>query len=197
MYICFFILSFSIFHPAPTPSVRGEECRLMVWDTAGQEEFDAITKAYYRGAQVCIIVFSTVDRESFLAIERWKKKVDAEVSGVVTCVVQNKIDLIDEACMTPEEVDRVVKELKLKLLRTSVKENFNVEAVFDYLATRYLEKRRRSSRQQPKITSSVCNSETDIIPSPTVSVGNGGQSFQIRKDSPNHKIKRKKSCVVL
>ena len=27
-----------------------------------------------------------------------------------------------------EEVDRVVKELKLKLLRTSVKENFNVEA---------------------------------------------------------------------
>ena len=94
----------------------------MVWDTAGQEEFDAITKAYYRGAhrvplighstqsppffqllelkktqqtmchrvmshhimsflfflsgaQVCIIVFSTVDRESFLAIERWKNKV--------------------------------------------------------------------------------------------------------------------------
>lgn len=26
--------------------------RIMVWDTAGQEEFDAITKAYYRGAQV-------------------------------------------------------------------------------------------------------------------------------------------------
>ena len=23
--------------------------RLMLWDTAGQEEFDAITKAYYRG----------------------------------------------------------------------------------------------------------------------------------------------------
>ena len=27
-----------------------------------------------------------------------------------------------------EEVDRVVKELKLKLFRTSVKENFNVDA---------------------------------------------------------------------
>ena len=24
----------------------------MLWDTAGQEEFDALTKAYYRGAQV-------------------------------------------------------------------------------------------------------------------------------------------------
>jgi len=29
--------------------INGEETRLMLWDTAGQEEFDAITKAYYRG----------------------------------------------------------------------------------------------------------------------------------------------------
>ena len=28
--------------------VNGEDVRLMLWDTAGQEEFDAITKAYYR-----------------------------------------------------------------------------------------------------------------------------------------------------
>ena len=26
-----------------------EEVRFMVWDTAGQEEFDAVTRAYYRG----------------------------------------------------------------------------------------------------------------------------------------------------
>ena len=47
----------------------------MLWDTAGQEEYDAITKAYYRGAQACVLVFSTTDRESFLAIEGWKQKV--------------------------------------------------------------------------------------------------------------------------
>ena len=29
-------------------SVNGEDVRLMLWDTAGQEEFDCITKAYYR-----------------------------------------------------------------------------------------------------------------------------------------------------
>ena len=27
----------------------GEDCRMMVWDTAGQEEFDAMTRTYYRG----------------------------------------------------------------------------------------------------------------------------------------------------
>ena len=31
--------------------VGGEDVRLMLWDTAGQEEFDAITKAYYRGRE--------------------------------------------------------------------------------------------------------------------------------------------------
>lgn len=47
----------------------------MLWDTAGQEEFDAITKAYYRGAQACVLAFSTVDRDSFEAAHAWKLKV--------------------------------------------------------------------------------------------------------------------------
>ena len=28
--------------------IGGEDVRMMVWDTAGQEEFDTITRAYYR-----------------------------------------------------------------------------------------------------------------------------------------------------
>lgn len=55
--------------------VDGEEVRLMLWDTAGQEEFDAITKAYYRGAQACVLAFSTTDRDSFEAAHSWKLKV--------------------------------------------------------------------------------------------------------------------------
>lgn len=48
----------------------------MLWDTAGQEEFDAITKAYYRGAQACVLAFSTTDRDSFEAAHSWKLKVN-------------------------------------------------------------------------------------------------------------------------
>ena len=67
-----------------TISVNCEEVRLMLWDTAGQEEFDAITKAYYRGAQAAVLAFSTVDRCSFEAIRSWKKKVtEATTSSLV------------------------------------------------------------------------------------------------------------------
>ena len=65
----------------------------MLWDTAGQEEFDAITKAYYRGAQACVVAFSTTDRASFDAVQKWKKKVEDECGAIPMVLVQNKIDL--------------------------------------------------------------------------------------------------------
>lgn len=91
-YKCLFILIIQVNRASATgkaPSIQnmstnllifnsridGEEVRLMLWDTAGQEEFDAITKAYYRGAHACVLAFSTTDRDSFLALHSWKLKV--------------------------------------------------------------------------------------------------------------------------
>uniref|UniRef100_A0A2K6KPE9 Ras-related protein Rab-23 n=1 Tax=Rhinopithecus bieti TaxID=61621 RepID=A0A2K6KPE9_RHIBE len=106
--------------------VNDEDVRLMLWDTAGQEEFDAITKAYYRGAQACVLVFSTTDRESFEAVSSWREKVVAEVGDIPTVLVQNKIDLLDDSCIKNEEAEALAKRLKLRFYRTSVKEDLNV-----------------------------------------------------------------------
>uniref|UniRef100_A0A3B3U8P2 Ras-related protein Rab-23 n=1 Tax=Poecilia latipinna TaxID=48699 RepID=A0A3B3U8P2_9TELE len=112
--------------------VNGEEVRLMLWDTAGQEEFDAITKAYYRGAQACVLVFSTTDRESYQAIDNWREKVEAEVGNIPTVLVQNKIDLLEETVIKNEEAEALAKRLKLRFYRASVKEDLNVnEGVFN------------------------------------------------------------------
>lgn len=69
----------------------GEEVRLMLWDTAGQEEFDAITKAYYRGAQACVLAFSTTDRDSFEAAHSWKLKVSDYAWNTVNEFISNMI----------------------------------------------------------------------------------------------------------
>ena len=55
--------------------VDDHQVRLMLWDTAGQEEFDAITRTYYRGANACVLACSVTDKESFLALPKWKTKV--------------------------------------------------------------------------------------------------------------------------
>ncbi|KAA0717619.1 Ras-related protein [Triplophysa tibetana] len=119
--------------------VNGEDVRLMLWDTAGQEEFDAITKAYYRGAQACVLVFSTTDRESFEAISSWREKVEMEVGDIPTVLVQNKIDLLDDTVIKNEEAEGLAKRLKLRFYRTSVKEDLNVnEGVFNTTGASHL-----------------------------------------------------------
>lgn len=55
----------------------------MLWDTAGQEEFDAITAAYYRGAHACVLAYSATDRDSFDAIPSWKLKVRVQRVGTM------------------------------------------------------------------------------------------------------------------
>ena len=52
LQLCLFV--FDTHHHTSSPCmyayrVQDNDTRLMLWDTAGQEEFDAITKAYYRG----------------------------------------------------------------------------------------------------------------------------------------------------
>lgn len=116
--------------------IDGEDVRIMLWDTAGQEEFDAITKAYYRGAQACVLTFSTTDRASFEAVRDWKRKVENECQEIPTVIVQNKIDLIDQAVVTADEVETLAQQLNCRLIRTSVKEDVNVASVFRYLATK-------------------------------------------------------------
>jgi GTPase SAR1 family protein len=45
-----------------------------IWDTAGQEEFSKLTRNYYKGAQACVLAYSTTDRESFDAIPKWMQQ---------------------------------------------------------------------------------------------------------------------------
>lgn len=78
------------------------------------------------GAGAAVLVFSTTDRDSFDAIRSWRAKVEAECGSIPMTLVQNKIDLMDKATMTPEEVEGLARSLQMRLYRTCVKDNMNV-----------------------------------------------------------------------
>ena len=108
-------------------SVNGVRVHLMLWDTAGQEEFDALTKAYYRVSDGCVLAFSTTDIQSFEAIEKWKKKVEFECGPIPMVLVQNKSDLMEESRVSPQSVERLAKNLNLPVFQTSSKNNLNID----------------------------------------------------------------------
>lgn len=116
----------------------GEEVTYLLWDTAGQEEYDAITRTYYKGAGACILAFSTTDLASFEAVESWYQKVTDECGTIAMVLVQNKVDLMDDAAMDATQVEFLAKKLRLKLYRTCVKDDLNVSEVFSHLGSEFV-----------------------------------------------------------
>jgi Ras-related protein Rab-23 len=118
----------------------GEDMRLMIWDTAGQEEFADMTRVYYQGAAACVVAFSTTDLASFKAGERWRGTVKDQCDNIPMVLVQNKVDLIDQAVMSKEEANALADRTGLRFYRTSVQENYQVDEIFKYLADCYLQR---------------------------------------------------------
>lgn len=82
-----------------------KEVELRLWDTAGQEEYEALRKQAYPGAAVIIIAFSLVNRDSFANIPEWKKDFSKEAPDAKIVLVGTKEDLVDNE----EEVDKLTK----------------------------------------------------------------------------------------
>ncbi|KAJ2349465.1 hypothetical protein GGF43_004409, partial [Coemansia sp. RSA 2618] len=47
------------------------ECRLQLWDSAGQERFRAMTQMYYRGANAVVLVYDITNEDSFKDVDTW------------------------------------------------------------------------------------------------------------------------------
>ena len=111
-----------------------------IWDTAGQDHFNAITRRYYRGADACLIVFAINDKDSFIQVKSWHKKMKNECGDIPTALVMSKIDLKQEQKISDEEAEKLAKELGVKLFKVSSKEGIMVEECFEYLAEKNYQK---------------------------------------------------------
>ena len=71
-----------------------ESVRLVIWDIAGQPQFQSLRRRYYEGCSGLILVYSVVDREAFDNCTKWL----VEAKGFMDkfpalIIVGNKIDL--------------------------------------------------------------------------------------------------------
>ena len=110
------------------------EVEFYIWDTAGQDYYNAITRRYYKGADAALIVFSVIDKESFDNVSSWYDKVINECDHIPIILVMSKIDLIDEAVVSEKEAIELAKQLNLNLIKVSSKNGTMVNEVFEKLA---------------------------------------------------------------
>ena len=60
---------------ARTVKLRDQTVKLQIWDTVRQENFQSITRQFYRAAVAAILVFDVTRRETFRHIESWMEQV--------------------------------------------------------------------------------------------------------------------------
>ena len=74
--------------------------KLQIWDTAGQESFQSITKIFYRGAHAVFLTYDITQMDTFNHLKMWLREVQNEASNnALIFLVGNKKD---------KEVDREV-----------------------------------------------------------------------------------------
>jgi small GTP-binding protein len=132
-----------------------ENVKLQVWDTAGQEKYESITKMYYKGAQGIVIAYSSYDRDSFMNVQKWVSQIKAHARENVRMVlVANKCDMA-ERFVTFEEGKVLADKYGMRFFESSAKNDINVAPIFHvsrskgiYLLSRTRPWRRISRNQE-------------------------------------------------
>ena len=117
----------------------GQEIKLMIWDTSGQERFSSINRLFFRNAKVALMCFESTDRSDgvLTSLKNWRRSVKEESPDCILVVVVTKSDLISSSEMEELEVftDNIVHELgAISFYVTSAKENTRVEVLFQSVA---------------------------------------------------------------
>jgi small GTP-binding protein len=101
-------------------TVNSQKFSLQVWDVAGQQQYQTITKGYFRGAQLVFACFSLTEPSSLPNLEQWLKALN-DVTGTVDAMflVGCKSDLTQE--IDESAIKAFAQEHHMEYWKTSAK----------------------------------------------------------------------------
>lgn len=117
-------------------TVEGQSYTLQIWDTAGQERFKSLRTPFYRGSDLCLLVYAVDDIKSFKNLAMWRKEflyyADVrEKDNFPFILLGNKID-VNERAVSQEEAHHFCKEIGgIPYYETSAKDSTNVDVAFN------------------------------------------------------------------
>ncbi len=119
--------------------------KLVIWDIAGQDNFAQLRKAYYMNASGAFYIFDTSRAETIERVDEWINALYAVTGEIPLIICENKTDL--ESAISQEIKDKISKKLNVKMIKTSAKENTNVEEAFREMTKEILARARDKSKK--------------------------------------------------
>ena len=121
--------------------IDGKKVRIKIWDTAGQEKFQSLTKGFFRNAQGIMVVYDVTNSETYQNIKYWtqsiKTHLGSDIESIAVIIIGNKIDC-NEREIKKEEAEAYSAQLGYKYFETSAKTGENVNSTIKYLVKEVL-----------------------------------------------------------
>ena len=116
-------------------TVNNKIYRIQIWDTAGQENFRSITRAYYKNSVCAMVVYDITNKDTFNNVQTWIEDCKNQSPKTIFMVlVGNKNDLEDKRQVKYEDGMELANKNGMMFYETSAKSGFNVEEIFNSLA---------------------------------------------------------------
>ncbi|XP_061194867.1 ras-related protein Rab-24-like isoform X3 [Saccostrea echinata] len=132
----------------------GKRVTLNIWDTAGSERYQSMTKMYYRGARAAILCYDLTDKSSFDKIRYWVGELQENEQFCRMYICGTKKDLIDNdpktRAVSADEAQVIAQDLQTDFFETSSLTGENVEAVFQRIGEDYIRNMHSYPENQPK-----------------------------------------------
>ena len=112
-----------------TFTYKKKKYSIKLFDTAGQERFQSVTKAYYHMGEGYLIVFDLTNEYSLKALPKWIDSIKEGKEEPKFIILGNKNDLKNQ--ISEDVINEYLKDYKHLYIKTSAIKNTNIkEAIF-------------------------------------------------------------------
>ncbi|XP_030314891.1 ras-related protein Rab-24 [Calypte anna] len=123
-------------------TVGDQTVTLGIWDTAGSERYEAMSRIYYRGARAAVVCYDLTDSSSFQRAKFWVNELQNCEEGCRIYLCGTKSDLLEEdrrkRGVDFHDVQDYADEIKAELFETSSKTGQSVDELFQKVAEDYI-----------------------------------------------------------
>ena len=104
---------------------KNKKYSIKLFDTAGQERFQSLTKAYYHMGEGYLIVFDLTNEYSLKAISKWIDSIKEGKDDPKFIIIGNKNDLKNQ--ISENVINEYLKDYKHLYIKTSAIKNTNIK----------------------------------------------------------------------
>ncbi len=128
------------------PGGRPHQIMMGVWDTAGSERYQAMSKMYYRGARAAVVCYDVTDEDSWERLRFWIDELRKFEEDCKIYICATKVDLVagEVARKRRRKVDYhnttdLADEIGAVVFETSSKTGDGVDELFQRIVDDYID----------------------------------------------------------